>query len=84
MIVSNEGIPDPSIACTHLNVLTAIVLDQLLAASNFRVSRQTFEAVDHWLNSITVAPLLFLDELIQENMDDCMTAYMEYISSQSF
>jgi hypothetical protein len=36
----------------------AIVLDQLLAASNFRVSRQTFEVVDHWLNSITVEPQL--------------------------
>ena len=62
----------------------AIELDQLLAASNFRVSRQTFEVVDRWLNSITVEPQLFLDELIQESVDDCMTAYMEYISSQSF
>ena len=62
----------------------AIVLDQLLAASNFRVSRQTFGIVDHWLNSITVEPQLFLDERIQESMDDCMTAYMEYINSQGW
>ena len=62
----------------------AIELDQLLAASNSRASRPTFEVVDHWLNSITVESQLFLDEQIQERVDDCMTAYMEYIRSQEF
>ena len=62
----------------------AIELDQLLAASNSKVSRQTFEVVGHWLNSITAESQLFLDEHIQEKMDDCMTAYVEYINSQSF
>ena len=55
----------------------AIELDQLLAASNTRVSWQTFEIVLCWLNSIGQESQLHLAEHRQKRIDDCMTAYME-------
>jgi hypothetical protein len=49
-----------------------------LAASNARVSRQTLEIVDRWLNSIAEESKLFLAEHKQKRIEDPMASYMEY------
>jgi hypothetical protein len=61
----------------------AIELDQLFAVSNSQASKQTFEIVDCWLNSIGKESQLHLVEHKQKSIDDCMTAYMQYRTSQS-
>ena len=58
-----------------------ILLDQLLAVSNSRVSKRTFEIVDNWLNPIGKESQLHMTEQRKLRIDDCMTAYMEYRTS---
>ena len=73
-----KGISERATLGVTIGANGIIQLDQLLAASNSRVSRQTFELVVHWLNPIKMESQLYLAEYKQKNIDDCIAAYVEY------
>ena len=61
-----------------INRNSTVQLDQLLTASNTRVSSQTDAIVACWLNPTRLGSQLHVAEHKQKRFDECMTAYMEY------